>query len=297
MSQKRSQIFVSYTHADSNHLQRLKVHLRPFERQSLVDVWSDTRIRGGEKWKIEIKNALERAAVAILLISADYLASDFVADNELPSLLEAAKSEGVRILPIILKPCAFTSLENLSQFQAVNDPAKPMIALDEALREGYWSNLAITAQEAITEFEKQSANVEDRSESATIPFFEASKWATHLVSEEISNPAVFSEYHVYTYEHIDVLEYMPSAEAVLQGTPNADNILTAARQKLKDAGWEGDGELKILWIPPFVGAGMEDTWGVATWFVKQSNNGTSFIMSPVPLPFARLLEQQPPRFF
>ena len=84
---KRSQVFVSYSHADAEHLQRLRVHLRPFERAGLVDVWADTRLRPGQRWRQEIELALERAAVSILLVSADFLASDFVADNELPPLL------------------------------------------------------------------------------------------------------------------------------------------------------------------------------------------------------------------
>src|SRR5713101_5676457 len=101
----RTQVFVSYSHADSEHLLRLKVHLRPYERKSLIDLWSDTSIRAGQQWKKEVEAALGRAAVAILLVSADFLASDFVAENELPPLLEAAKKDGVKILPVILKPC------------------------------------------------------------------------------------------------------------------------------------------------------------------------------------------------
>ena len=291
MAQKRSQVFVSYSHADSEHLQRLKVHLRPFERQSLVDIWSDTKIKTGQHWKKEIESALERAAVAILLISADFLASDFVADNELPPLLEAAQNEGVKILPVILKPCAFTSIDTLSKFQAVNNPSEPIIALDEAKREKCWFDLAETAKESIAEFEKEFVE-EGNSEAQEIPLFGSFGWAAELINEEIKNPNCISEYHVYSYQHIDVLEYMPSAEAVLQNVPNANEVILAAKNKLSEAGWEGDGELKIMWLPPFVGAGADDTWGVAVWFVKQSNNGTAFMASPVALPFSRLLEQQ-----
>jgi hypothetical protein len=69
-------------------------------------------------------------------------------------------------------------------------------------------------------------------------------------------------------------------------------MLEAVKQRFASAGWEGDGEIQLMWLPPFVGAGAEDTWGVAVWFVKQDNNGTAFMASPVPLPFSRLLEQQ-----
>lgn len=296
MQQKRDQVFVSYSHADSDHLQRLKVHLRPLERQSLVDVWSDTKIKAGQQWRKEIESALGRAAVAILLISADFLASDFVADNELPPLLEAAQSDGVKILPIILKPCAFTSVPSLSQFQAINDPIRPLISMDESQREQIWVNLAQTTKEAIDEFSAQYlSRIDDEPRqinSTYAPLFDDFLGGSILLGEEVNNPSVIDDYQVYQYEHIDILEFMPLATKVLQGVKNSQKIIERVERRLKKAGWEGDGDLQILWIPPFIGAGVQDTYGVTVWFVKQGNNGTSFMVSPVSLPFARLLEQQ-----
>lgn len=298
MRQKRDQVFVSYSHADSDHLQRLKVHLRPFERQSRVDVWSDAKIKAGQQWRKEIETALGRAAVAILMISADFLASDFVSDNELPPLLEAAQSDGVKILPVILKPCAFTSVSSLSQFQAINDPVRPLISLDEAQREQIWVTLAQTTKEAIDEFNtKYSSHMDakpQKSSNSYASLFDDLLGGSILLGEEENNPSVIDDYQVYRYEHIDMLEFMPLAVKVLQGVKNSQRIIERVERRLKKAGWEGDGELQILWIPPFIGAGVQDTYGVTVWFVKQSNNGTAFMASPVSLPFARLLEQQPP---
>lgn len=289
---KRTQIFVSYSHVDSEYLQRLKVHLRPFERQSLVDVWSDTKIKAGQLWQKEIEEALRRAAVAILLVSADFLASDFITNDELPPLLKAAEEEGVKILPVILKACAFTEIGSLSQFQAVNEPTSPLISLDEAKREQLWFEIASIAKQSLEEFKAKQQDASEVNDVGEDPLFGDFGWAAEILSEEIKNPKCVHDYHVYRYEHIDVLEYMPLAEAVLQKVPNKDLIIQNIKEKFSNSGWEGDGEIRILWIPPFVGAGVEDTWGVAVWFVKQSNNGTSFLASPVPLPFSRLLEQQ-----
>jgi len=63
---------VSYSHLDSKYIERLKIHLRPFEKSGLVDLWSDTRINVREKWKEKIESALNNSAIAILLISADF---------------------------------------------------------------------------------------------------------------------------------------------------------------------------------------------------------------------------------
>ncbi|TVV45499.1 hypothetical protein [Thalassolituus sp. C2-1] len=132
----------------------------------------------------------------------------------------------------------------------------------------------------------------DEEDKPVIPYFETFDWATEIIRSEISDPSVIDEYSVYEYQHIDCLEFMPAAAAVLQGIPNQSEVLKAVRAKFLSSGWEGDGEIQIMWIPPFMGAGVEDTWGLAVWFVKQANNGTAFLASPVKLPFSRLLDQQ-----
>jgi hypothetical protein len=286
----RTQVFVSYSHADSEHLLRLKVHLRPYERQSLLELWSDTKIRTGQQWKKEIATALGRAAAAIVLVSADFLASDFVAENELPPLLDAAQLEGVKILPVILKPCAFSSTKNLSDYQAVNDPKKPLIALSESEREAVWVHLAEEVNASVQEFQKRASS--PSAPEPAEPLFSEFNSALELLREEITKPERIKKFHVYQYQHIDFRDFMPRAQLVLQGAPNVDVVLDAVKQRFTSAGWEGDGEIQLMWLPPFIGAGVEDTWGVFVWFVKQQNNGTAFLASPVPLPFSRLLEQQ-----
>jgi hypothetical protein len=139
---KQKTVFISYSHADDVYLTRLDVHLRPFEKSGQVELWSDKRINAGDKWKEKIEQALGKAAIAILLVSADFLASDFIIDNELPPLLKAAEEKGTMILPVILKPCRFTKHETLSGFQAINDPKTPLSKMDENDREETYVKIA-----------------------------------------------------------------------------------------------------------------------------------------------------------
>lgn len=144
----RTKVFVSYSHQDSKWLERLRVHLRPLERDYNMDFWDDTQISAGANWKGEINNAIATCKIAVLLISADFLASEFIACNELPPLLNAAESEGAVILPVIVSPSRF-SRSNLSQFQAVNDPDRSLEELVPVKREKVFDQIAQKIEEIL----------------------------------------------------------------------------------------------------------------------------------------------------
>jgi TIR domain len=130
----KRKVFVSYSHTDARWLERLRVHLKPIEREGIVDLWDDTKIAAGIQWKGAISEALETSKVAVLLISADFLASDFIAEHELPTLLTQAEAGGTTILPVIVSPCLFDRTA-LSAFQTVNVPKKPLSVLPATERE------------------------------------------------------------------------------------------------------------------------------------------------------------------
>lgn len=133
--QKRTKVFISYSHHDADWMERVRVHLKPLERDYKIDIWDDSKIQAGSKWREEIQRAIRSAKVALLIVSADFLASDFVANNELPPLLDAVEKEGAVILPLIVSPCRFKSTKNLSQFQAVNDPSRALINMTKGEQE------------------------------------------------------------------------------------------------------------------------------------------------------------------
>jgi TIR domain/AAA domain len=141
----RSRVFICYSHTDARFLQRLQIQLAPEVRNKRVDLWDDTKITPGKNWRIEIEHALQTAKIAVLLVSADFLASELIALNELPSLLSAAEAEGVTILPVLLKPCLYKHTP-LAKFQFVNKPLIPLEKMRNVEREETWMRVA----EAIT---------------------------------------------------------------------------------------------------------------------------------------------------
>jgi hypothetical protein len=147
---KRSKVFISYSHVDSEWLDRLRIHLKPLERRGIVDIWDDTRIRSGARWREEIVKAIKTAKVALLLVSANFLASDFIQDNELPPLLKAAEDEGAIIIPIILSPSLFSQTESLSEFQSVNPPSQPLTSLSRNDQENVLVKLALDVESVLS---------------------------------------------------------------------------------------------------------------------------------------------------
>lgn len=148
----KDKVFISYSHRDKDYLDRLMVHLKPLTTEGIVDIWVDTKIIAGEKWKIEIEKALKSAGVAILLISADFIASDFIVNNELPPLLDAAESKGTKIIPVIIKPCRFTRHRKLKIYQSINSPDRPLMGMSEFERETIYDKVAELVEVNILDF-------------------------------------------------------------------------------------------------------------------------------------------------
>ena len=128
----RFQTFISYSHRDQEWCDRLLVHLSPYTRQKTnLALWSDHQIRPGTLWRTEIADAIAQAQVAILLVSPDFLASDFIVQQELPPLLGAAEREGLKILWVPVSYSAYSETP-IAEYQAVAEPAKPLKSLSQA---------------------------------------------------------------------------------------------------------------------------------------------------------------------
>jgi hypothetical protein len=132
----RNAVFLSYSHKDEKFLKQLVDHLKPLERQGRVSSWSDLQIRGGSQWFDEIQKALSRARVAVLLVTKDFLASEFIHEHELGPLLKAAEDGGVTILWVLVRDCNWRATP-LGKYQAAYPPNKPLAPM-KADRDTAW---------------------------------------------------------------------------------------------------------------------------------------------------------------
>ena len=120
----RDLVFISYSHRDKDWLDRLLIYLKPYTRQNLR-IWADPYIKVGDEWRRDISGALSQTCVAVLLVTPDFLASDFIYDEELPPLLHGADDGSITLFPIPISASDYQTTP-LAQYQFVHPPDDPL---------------------------------------------------------------------------------------------------------------------------------------------------------------------------
>ncbi len=116
-------IFISYSHNDKDYLDELLKHLSPLKREGLIGSWIDRQIKPGKDWKNEINDNLINCDIAILLVSPDFISSDFCYNIEYKTALRLHREGKIILVPIIIRPCNWKKLE-LSKIQALPTDGK-----------------------------------------------------------------------------------------------------------------------------------------------------------------------------
>lgn len=98
-------LFDSYSHKDEGLRDELATHLSVLRRQGVIEQWHDRRIGAGKEWEQAIDEHLNTADIILLLVSPDFLASDYCYDVELRRAMERHEAGGARVIPIIIRPC------------------------------------------------------------------------------------------------------------------------------------------------------------------------------------------------
>src|SRR2546421_148066 len=99
-----AKIFFCYAHEDELILNKLKMHLVPLQRQGLIDVWIDREISAGMEWEQEISKHMNEAQIILLLISPNFMVSDYCYGIEMRRMIERHERGEARVIPIILRP-------------------------------------------------------------------------------------------------------------------------------------------------------------------------------------------------
>lgn len=108
-------IFISYSHKDKKWKERIVRHLQVLAQQGHLETWDDKQIGGGEEWYKKIMRAINECRVAILLVSANSLTSEFILKEEVPRLLALREAGQLRLIPLLIEPCSWQEVKWLQE--------------------------------------------------------------------------------------------------------------------------------------------------------------------------------------
>jgi hypothetical protein len=117
LQKSKSIVFVSYSHKDVRWKDMLEPFLEALENYNKISYWVDHQIEVGKDWDKEIKKGMEKAQVAICIISINYLSSVFIKKKEIPYLLKKKRKEGMLLIPILVDDCPIDIAPQIKKIQ------------------------------------------------------------------------------------------------------------------------------------------------------------------------------------
>lgn len=135
------EIFCSYSHKEKDKAlkEEFATVMRPYVRNQLIQLWTDSRIEAGNEWSVDINRHLASADIIVFLVSPDFLNSDYCCVKELNIALERKRRKEAILVPIIVRECAWEETA-LAALQALPADAKPVTKWDD--RDSAWKNVA-----------------------------------------------------------------------------------------------------------------------------------------------------------
>lgn len=143
----RDQVFVSYSREDKTWMARLTTMLAPIVKDNVINVWNDTMIKPGEYWQEKIEEALKRAKVAVLIVSPEFLASEYIQTKQLPLLLDSEKESGARVVWFPVRP-SLVDRTPIIHYEAVIEPSSPLNSMNECEQDKALVRIANAIEEA-----------------------------------------------------------------------------------------------------------------------------------------------------
>lgn len=120
-------LFISYSHKDEEIKNELDKFLILLKKSNKISVWQDRMLLAGEDWNQTILKELEEADIIVLLISQDFIASEYIWEKELKIAIQHHEEGKARVIPIIARNCDWEGM-NFAKLQALPVGAKPIIS-------------------------------------------------------------------------------------------------------------------------------------------------------------------------
>src|SRR5215212_8522796 len=142
------EIFVSYSYDDEPFLQRLLAQLNGLIRAEIITVWHGEHIPAGEKWKKEIDKHLNTAQLVLLLVSENFIGSDYCYEVEFKRAMERCEQGEARVIAIILAPCPWRDTP-LAELKVLPKSGKPITEWPDSQK--VWESVTAEIRQQVVE--------------------------------------------------------------------------------------------------------------------------------------------------
>jgi internalin A len=143
-------LFYSYSHKDEALRNELETHLKLLQRTGLIDTWHDRKIEAGDDWKQQIDENLDRADIILLLVSSDFIASDYCYEKEMKRALERGEKGEAEVIPIIVRDVNWKKAP-FAKLQAL--PKDGLAVTKWADKDSAWRNVSEGIEQLVTDTE------------------------------------------------------------------------------------------------------------------------------------------------
>jgi DNA polymerase III delta prime subunit len=149
-------VFISYSHKDEKFREELNTHLSLMKRNGEIETWDDRKIIPGEEWSEEIANSLETADIILLLVSSDFINSDYCFDIEVARAIEKHNEKTAIVIPVLLRICDWKSAP-FSKLQALPTEALPIKKWEDS--DEAWNDVVNGIRDSLVELKKKTVQV------------------------------------------------------------------------------------------------------------------------------------------
>ena len=141
---KPFKVFISYSHDDMTLRKELDKHLSTLKDANIISTWTDSDISPGTEWEPQIREKLNNAQIILLLVSANFMASEFCHSAEIVLAVKRHKSNKARVIPIILRPVLW-EIAPFGKLQALplSSDNRPLPVISWSQRDKAWKNVAL----------------------------------------------------------------------------------------------------------------------------------------------------------
>ncbi|HRK81991.1 MAG TPA: TIR domain-containing protein [Saprospiraceae bacterium] len=207
-------VFISYSHKDEDFKEALDTHLTMLKRSDKIAAWNDRAILPGTEWDAEIKHQLEEAHIILLLVSANFIASQYIWKHELARAMERHEQREASIIPIFIKDCDWEGAP-FDKLQGLPKDAKPVGKADN---DTAWLEVAKGIKAVVTKMEQQLSAPSKENPAPVPPTISHSK---NIVSGEITAGGNVHIGDTIVHQHAQAKEATSPAEQTARPDLNA----------------------------------------------------------------------------